>query len=155
MSLGECHKTSLVISQHWSKNGLVPSGERPLLEPMLTELYDTIWRHLATMIYVAVEVLKNGLQMIDCKWITRKIICFNHISFVSAQQLHIITTAYKPLRYWYWLIVLLFTNCVLIAMLYHKHITVRDISTLCYHHTVVMRYTYRDRYDTILIHRYQ
>ena len=28
-----------------SDNGLVPSGNKPLSEPMLTQLYVAIWRH--------------------------------------------------------------------------------------------------------------
>ena len=31
-------------------NGLVLSGNKPLPEPMLTEIYVAIWWHLATMI---------------------------------------------------------------------------------------------------------
>ena len=30
-------------------NGLVPSGTKPLPKPMLTQIYITIWHHLATM----------------------------------------------------------------------------------------------------------
>ena len=36
---GECHKTSLMISQNGSDFGLVLSGNGPLPEPMLTEIY--------------------------------------------------------------------------------------------------------------------
>ena len=32
-----------------SGNGLVPSGNKPLPEPMLTQIYVTIWHHQATM----------------------------------------------------------------------------------------------------------
>ena len=32
-----------------SGNGLVPSGNKPLPEPMLTQISVTIWRHNATM----------------------------------------------------------------------------------------------------------
>ena len=32
-----------------SGNGLVPSGNKPLAEPMLTQIYVSIWRHRATM----------------------------------------------------------------------------------------------------------
>ena len=32
-----------------SGNGLVPSGNKPLLELMLTQIYVDIWRHWATM----------------------------------------------------------------------------------------------------------
>ena len=31
-----------------SGNGLVPSGNKPLPEPMLTQIYVVIWRHQAT-----------------------------------------------------------------------------------------------------------
>ena len=39
---------------HWwvnigSGNGLVPSGTKPLPEPLLTKISDTIWCHYATM----------------------------------------------------------------------------------------------------------
>ena len=48
--LDECHGTWLMISQHWlrsrgSTNGLVPSGNKPLLEPMLIQIFVAIWRH--------------------------------------------------------------------------------------------------------------
>ena len=32
-----------------SGNGLVPWGNKPLPEPMLTQIYVAIWRHYATM----------------------------------------------------------------------------------------------------------
>ena len=32
-----------------SGKGLVPSGNKPLSEPMLTKIYVAIWRHQATM----------------------------------------------------------------------------------------------------------
>ena len=32
-----------------SCDDLVPSGNKPLPEPMMTQIYVTIWRHLATM----------------------------------------------------------------------------------------------------------
>ena len=34
-----------------SDNGLVPSGNKPLPEPMLTCIYDAMWCHQATMIW--------------------------------------------------------------------------------------------------------
>ena len=44
------------IESHWWKgnidiigNGLVPSGNKPLPESMLTQIYDAISRHLAAM----------------------------------------------------------------------------------------------------------
>ena len=47
---GECHKNSifcpdLVFYQHWLGNGLVPSGSKPLPEPMLTQINVAIWGH--------------------------------------------------------------------------------------------------------------
>ena len=33
---GECHRTSQIRSQHWFKYGLLPLGNRPLTEPILT-----------------------------------------------------------------------------------------------------------------------
>ena len=42
----ECHKTSLM--NIGSGNGLVPSGNKPLPEPMLTNIYFAIWRHYTT-----------------------------------------------------------------------------------------------------------
>ena len=42
---GDWRRTLLMISQHWSGNGLVPSGNKPLPEPMLTQIYVAIWRH--------------------------------------------------------------------------------------------------------------
>ena len=38
---GECHRTPLMTGQHGSGNGLVPSGNKPLPEPMLTQIYVT------------------------------------------------------------------------------------------------------------------
>ena len=44
-----------VTGLHWwsvnigSGNGLVKSGNKPLPEPILTQIFATIWRHLATM----------------------------------------------------------------------------------------------------------
>ena len=32
-----------------SDYGVVQSGDKPLTDPMLTEFYDAIWRHWATM----------------------------------------------------------------------------------------------------------
>ena len=48
---GECHKTSLMINQFniGSCNGFVASGNKPLPEPMLTQIYVTIWQHKVTM----------------------------------------------------------------------------------------------------------
>ena len=34
-----------------SDNGLVPSGNKPLSEPILTQIYATIWRHQTTISY--------------------------------------------------------------------------------------------------------
>ena len=44
---GERQMTSLMISQYniGSGNGLVPSGNKPLSEPMLTQIYAAIWCH--------------------------------------------------------------------------------------------------------------
>ena len=33
-----------------SGKGLVPSGNKPLPEPMLTQIYAIIWRHWATIV---------------------------------------------------------------------------------------------------------
>ena len=45
---GECHKTWLMITIG-SINGLVPSGNKPLSEAMVTKFYDAIWQHQASM----------------------------------------------------------------------------------------------------------
>ena len=42
---GECPRTSLIRSQHWSGNGLVPSGNKPFSDPMLTKSSVAIWHH--------------------------------------------------------------------------------------------------------------
>ena len=39
---GECHRTPLMLNQ-CSGNGLVPSGNKLLPEPMLTQIYATKW----------------------------------------------------------------------------------------------------------------
>ena len=45
----EYHWTSLTISVNiGSGDGLVPSGTKPLHEPMVTQFYVAIWRHQAT-----------------------------------------------------------------------------------------------------------
>ena len=41
----KCHKTLLMRSNIGSSNDMVPSGIKPLLEPMLNQIYVTIWRH--------------------------------------------------------------------------------------------------------------
>ena len=41
----EYHKFSLVISNHWYNNGLMPSGNMPLPEPVSTKVFDATWRH--------------------------------------------------------------------------------------------------------------
>ena len=42
LPLCDCHRTSFLISQHCSGNGLVPSDTKPLPEPMLTQFFVTI-----------------------------------------------------------------------------------------------------------------
>ena len=42
---GDMCKTSLMIVNIGSGNGLVPSGTKPLPKPMLTKFYDTIGWH--------------------------------------------------------------------------------------------------------------
>ena len=37
----DCHRTSLMISQHWSRWWLVLLGNKPLPKPMLTQICDT------------------------------------------------------------------------------------------------------------------
>ena len=39
------HKTSWMISQPGTGNGLVSPGNKQLPEPMLTKFYDSIWRY--------------------------------------------------------------------------------------------------------------
>ena len=51
IALSKCYNTSLMISQHWSDYSWVPSGIKPLIAPMLTQFYLTIWCHNAAMIY--------------------------------------------------------------------------------------------------------
>ena len=45
----DSHWTSLIKVSVGSGNGLVPSGNKPLPEPMLTQIYVTIWHHSATI----------------------------------------------------------------------------------------------------------
>ena len=42
-------ETQQRIVNTYSGNGLMPSGTKPLPEPMLTQIYDTIWCHKATV----------------------------------------------------------------------------------------------------------
>ena len=44
---GKCHKTLLMWSQHWFRLWL--GAIKSLLEPMLTQIYFTLWLHEATM----------------------------------------------------------------------------------------------------------
>ena len=48
MPWDECQGTSTMISHIGSGNGLLPSGNKPLPEPMLTLFHVAIWRHQAT-----------------------------------------------------------------------------------------------------------
>ena len=41
----DCHKTLLMIGNIGSGNGLVPLGNKPLPEPMLTQIYVIKYRH--------------------------------------------------------------------------------------------------------------
>ena len=66
MPWDECHGTLLVISQHCAGNGLVPLGNKPLPEPMLTEFHVAIWRHQATM--SKSNYFKDGLYYI-LRWV--------------------------------------------------------------------------------------
>ena len=45
LSLDESHWTELMLVNIGSGNGLVLSGNKPLPEPMLTQIYVAIWRH--------------------------------------------------------------------------------------------------------------
>ena len=45
----ESYWTLLMISQHWSGNGLVTKGNKLLPEPMLTQIYVAIGHHMAIM----------------------------------------------------------------------------------------------------------
>ena len=42
---GECHKIPLTRVNIESDNGLVPLGNKPLSEPVLTNTSDDIWHH--------------------------------------------------------------------------------------------------------------
>ena len=43
---GDCHKTSLMITVNiGSGNGMVPAGNNPISEPMLTQISVATWRH--------------------------------------------------------------------------------------------------------------
>ena len=69
---GECNRT-LLLSQHWfiigSCNGLVQPGNKPLPEPMFTQIYVAIWRHRATII----KSPQPGFQSLwfICIWLVR------------------------------------------------------------------------------------
>ena len=57
--ISEVQWTSLMISQHGSGNGMVPSGNKLLPEPMLTQFHVAIWRHQAT------NAIKSHLSLIS------------------------------------------------------------------------------------------
>ena len=42
--LGDCYNTALILVNICSGNGSVPSGNKPLPEPISNELYDATWR---------------------------------------------------------------------------------------------------------------
>ena len=42
---GDNHWTSLMVVNIDLGNGLVPSGNKPLPEPMLTQIFVAIWHH--------------------------------------------------------------------------------------------------------------
>ena len=44
LPIGKCHQNSLMIKIDSGK-GLVPSGNKPLPEPKMTQIYVAIWRH--------------------------------------------------------------------------------------------------------------
>ena len=57
-----------------SGNGLVPSGTKPLPEPMLTKFYDTLWRHQGPMSSITEKQLKfNNSEKL--KFSTRQFTC--------------------------------------------------------------------------------
>ena len=58
IELSECKMTSLMISQHRPGNSSAPSGAKPLPGPMLTNLYEAMWRHNAPMKYF-MKILPN------------------------------------------------------------------------------------------------
>ena len=71
----ESHGTLLVIVNISSANGLVPSGNKPLPEPKLTQFSVAIWRHQASMslrnhktfcrkMSPYLEILKFGLNIV-------------------------------------------------------------------------------------------
>ena len=51
-----------------SGNGLVPSGNKPLPDPMLTQIYVTIWCHQATMNYFQSKK-KKLFHKLEIMWI--------------------------------------------------------------------------------------
>ena len=67
----ECHKILLPTIQHWfrtSGNGLVPSGNKPLPEPMLTQICVAIW-HLYAKMSCQVAMLPLSLSLaLFCHW---------------------------------------------------------------------------------------
>ena len=46
-------------------NGLVPSGTKPLPEPMLTQIHVAIWYHLATVSWIPVTFVKFQTYFMD------------------------------------------------------------------------------------------
>ena len=59
-----CHQLNAIRSHWWlinigSGKGLVPSGSKPLPEPMLTGISVVIWRHEATRSYVVDLVIRE------------------------------------------------------------------------------------------------
>ena len=65
---GECHNSSLMISQHWLRewpggavrwNGLVPPGNEPSNGPKFTQIYVTIWGNKASMSWFTLRFAGN------------------------------------------------------------------------------------------------
>ena len=68
---GECHRTSLMRSQHWFMSWLGAIRHQVIHEPVLTKIYFTIWRH-NDLIYTVFCVSSNDaiclkLWIIDTK----------------------------------------------------------------------------------------
>ena len=69
---GECQRASLMKINIGSGNGLVPSGNKPLPEPVLSQMYVTIWHHQATMSSWSNELRRILVQIYNeqciCWW---------------------------------------------------------------------------------------
>ena len=109
LPLYECHWWSIHIC---SGNGLVPSGNKPLLQPRLTQFSVTMWRHWPQWVKAALLNVcftyyipsKNHVSLhaihypwpnllgayMHHQWVSERVIKFNGLSGTLGYEVHVI-----------------------------------------------------------------